>query len=114
MTVPEAVGRRPQPHLGPGDLVGTGETDQAVADVGRAPSASTSHSRTKTSAYGKLEQNQISALTSPITSVSCSSSSVVYVNTSGRASSFRLSTRPAFTPMAIRTPPTAGVGSAGS
>jgi hypothetical protein len=41
------------------------------------PSGSTSHSRTNTSACGRLERNQICALTSPITSTSDSSGVVV-------------------------------------
>jgi len=41
------------------------------------PSASTSQSRTKTSASGRLERNQICALTSPTTSTSDSSGPVV-------------------------------------
>ncbi|CAM5585304.1 hypothetical protein SALBM311S_01195 [Streptomyces alboniger] len=41
------------------------------------PSWSTSQSRTNTSACGRLEENQISALTSPTTSTSWSSTGVV-------------------------------------
>jgi hypothetical protein len=41
------------------------------------PRGSASQSRTNTSAYGRLERNQISALTSPMTSVSASSAAVV-------------------------------------
>ena len=41
------------------------------------PLVSTSQRRTKTSALGRLEENQISALTSPITSVSAGSGAVV-------------------------------------
>jgi hypothetical protein len=77
------------------------------------PRSSTSHSRTNTSACGRLERNQIWALTSPMISVSDSSGAVVYVSTSGRASSAVFSTRP-LPRLTMRTPPTAGVGFAGS
>nr|WP_276603024.1 hypothetical protein [Nannocystis pusilla] len=76
------------------------------------PEGWTSHRRTNTSVHCVLDEKNTSARTGPTTSRSRSSGALVYVHTSARASSARLSCAPASRPSS--TPPTLGVGSAGS
>src|SRR6266480_2865500 len=64
------------------------------------PDASTTQNLAKKSVCSMLERTYNSALTGPITSISCSRTALVYTSTSARASNERLS----FGPMCYAAP----------